>query len=583
MKLVIVESPAKAGTIKKYLGNDYVVKASYGHIADLAKGDKGIGVDVIRGFKPFYQISNDKVQILDEILNLSENSDEIFLSSDADNEGEYISYQLSKRLETTNKPIKRVLFKEITKDAIKEAFNNPVKLNYEKAMAAEARRILDRIVGFKVSPFLINFFGDNLSAGRVQSVCVRLIADRENHINTFVPQEYWNLFVNLKKDNFVLKCKCENKIKSKNEAEQIKNKLMNDKFIVEKLSLKDKKENPPEPLITVELQKLMAKQHSFDPEETMRLAQSLYESGLCTYIRTDSPRISEQAAKQAIQWLEDNNLPSAKDVNLYGPKKAAQDAHECIRPTDITKLPSKVNLMTNEKLVYKAIWQYFVASQMAPAIWSTAEMKIKSSSGFKFRISGKTLKEQGYLKIFGVIDNSKIDFPFLNEKDELLISDKNPVITEQKFTQPSPHFNQVSLLEELKKRKIGRPSTYAEISKKILHRNYVEKKGNSFYLTDLGKKINDFLVKHFDFLDYEYTSLMEKELDEIANGNLDRTEMLQKFFDKFQKELNKVYLEVGGRVCDKCNGPMMLKNKNGSKFHACTNFPFCKNILPIKI
>lgn len=579
MKLVIVESPAKAKTIEKYLGNDYKVLASYGHITELAKGgDKGIGINVLNKFKPFYKIMPDKVSVMDEILKLSDLSDHIFLANDYDREGESIAYQILKRLDGINKPIKRVVFQEITKDAIEKAILNAKEVDYNEAMAAEARRILDRIVGFQVSPFLINFFGAGLSAGRVQSVAVRLIADREEQINKFKPEEYWNLFINAKKDNFTIKCKYQGKLKDKNQTDLVKVDLLKDKFIVEKLSLKDRKENPPDPLITVELQKIMVRKHSLEPDETMKLVQSLYESGLCTYIRTDSTRVSEPAAQQVMEYLEKNKLPMAKSVNLYKPDAAAQDAHECIRPTDVNNHPDKITLMADEKLVYRVIWERFVASQMAPAIWSTAEMKIKSSSGHKFKISGKTLKQKGYLELLGIDDNSKIDFPFLNEGDELSLSEKNPVITEQKFTQPPARFGPDSLLKELEGKGIGRPSTYAEIIKKISARNYVERKGHSYYITETGKKINDFLVKNFNFLDYKYTSMMEKQLDDIASGKLDRTEMLKEFFEKFQKELNKIYLEVGGKVCEKCKGPMILKMKNESKFHACTNFPFCKNI-----
>jgi DNA topoisomerase I len=588
MKLVIVESPTKAHKIGHILGNNYKIMSSLGHICDITKNNKyGIGIDIENNFKPKYELIENKIELLQSIINEAEKSDEIILLSDYDREGMAIAYHIKRYLSSTNKPIKIGFLKEITEKGIKSSINSLSDIDMNLFHSQEARRILDRIVGFMVSPYLINFYGANLSAGRVQSVVVRMIADREKSIETFKPEEYWNIhgkFKTEKNEQFVMKYR--DKLTDKNSAEVIFNSIKDQKeFYVSSVSNQKKKEKPCAPLITASLQQYMAKKYNFDPERTMKAAQNLYENGFCSYIRTDSTRISDEAIESVRNWLKENEYNFPKKPNIFKTKNTAQDAHECIRPTNVKNLPDKSILTGDEKEVYVAIWKHFVACQMDNAIWNTMHVSVCARMNAKivFTASGKALDYEGYLKMFSPIDPGKIEMPNLTEGMIVNLIDENSVKLEQKFTQPPARYNDVSLLEDLESKQIGRPATTADIIKKITSRNYVEKIGTTYRPTELGKKITDILVNLFSFMEYKYTSFMEEQLDEIAAGNLSSVNMLKEFFIPFKKKLDEAYIKSGAILCEKCKSIMVkrINSKNQSEFMACSNFPRCHNTFSI--
>jgi DNA topoisomerase I len=585
--LIVVESPTKAATIQKYAGDDYIVVATMGHIVDLAKGgNKGIGVDVNNDFKPYYAILKDKIEILDNIIQQAEKSDEILLASDNDREGEGISYHLKNKLASTGKPIKRIGFNEITKSAIAKAIATPRDIDINLFHSQEARRILDRIVGFMVSPYLINTYGQNLSAGRVQSVAVRMIIDREKDIDTFTPEEFWNIYCKFftpTKEQLVMKYngRPTNEDAAKNIVNEIKKQQ---EFYVKSIVSQKKKEKPCAPLITASLQQYMAKKHSFEPDKTMKIAQSLYEIGYISYIRTDSTRISDDAIILVRNWIKENGFDVPKKPQIYKTKSSAQDAHECIRPTNIKNAPSETILTGDEKEVYTAIWKHFVASQMESAIWNTMQVRVCARGNDKliFNASGKALESKGFLEIFGDVDPGKIDIPNLTENMVITLSDTK---ADQKFTQPPPRYNDATILEELEKKQIGRPATTAEIIKKITGRNYVEKVGNTYRPTELGKKITDVLVKLFSFMDYDYTASLERKLDDIANGNINSINMLKEFFVPFKNKLDQAYLNSGCDLCELCRSPMIIRTAKNTdnKFYGCSQYPRCRNTKPFEM
>lgn len=590
--LVIVESPAKAEKIQNYLGKDYVVMASKGHITDLAKGGKhGIGVDINRDFKPHYVLSDDKVETLDRLMNAAQKVDQIFVASDPDREGEAIAWHLSQRLADVGKPTKRMVFNEIKKDKLLKAVKEVRDINMDLFHSQEARRILDRLVGFTASPFLMNFFGPKLSAGRVQSVVTRMVIDREREIEAFVPEDFWTIQVNLSKDTktgFVTKYS--GKLTDQASADAMRAKLAakGAEFVVSQVLAEEEKKAPPAPLVTSTLQRIMSKEHGFNAERTMKAAQALYESGYCTYIRTDSVRVGDDALAEVREWLKNNKHEVPKKPNVHKNKDASQDAHECIRPSDLSLLPGQnfAIIDQDEKKVYETIWNYFVASQMMPAVYNTLKVTahVKGDKNAEVKASGKALKDGGFLAILGVTDSSTIDIPSLSVGDTLVHHGKSPVKMEKKQTQPPPRYSEDKLIKELVNKNIGRPATYAELLSKITSRNYVEKKGNVFHATDLGKKITDVLTQFFTFMDYNYTAKMEQQLDEIESGKVNHIDMLKKFYPEFKKELDKAYLDHGGSLCDKCNSPMAVRvvKATGEKFLACSAYPKCRHTKPLK-
>jgi DNA topoisomerase-1 len=584
--LVIVESPAKAKTITKYLGQEYIVRASFGHIIDLASGGKyGIGIDLEKDFKPKYKIIPDKKDKLQAIIDAASNVKEILIASDPDREGEAIAWHLAQALETTGVPIKRVLFHEITKNSILKSIGNPGDLNKDLFDAQQARRALDRIVGYLVSPFLINSLGPSLSAGRVQSVAVRMVVDREREIESFKPEEYWNILASLSKpespqDGFV--ARYANKITNKETAQQVKTDLEGDTFVISELEEKEKKRNPLPPLITVSLQTTAAGRYKFPAARTMKAAQSLYESGLITYMRTDSVRSDPAAIDACRDWLKKHNHEFPSKPNAYASKGSAQDAHEAIRPTDVCKLPQNIYVSEDEQKIYRLIWERFVASQMNPALYDTVSLTVKSSSGHLLKANGRVLKYKGWLEITGDFENDdegETKLPLLKKGDILTLIPPR-VKAEQKFTQPPPRYSEKTLIKELEKRGIGRPSTYAAIMSKITDRNYVTKKGEMFLATEMGKKIIDALTNHFNFVEYKYTADMEEQLDRIAEGKLKYLSMMQEFYTPFSSQLKQAYTahqKDYGFQCELCQEKMALKHGKFGFYMACGNYPACKN------
>jgi len=586
--LVIVESPNKIKKISECLGDDYIVVASVGHVKDLAKGGKnGIGIDIQDNFKPHYILLKDKLEAIDKIIDASVNVDEILLATDQDREGERISFDLAQILKSTKKPMFRVIFSEITKSGIKTGIENKHDIDMNAVHSQEGRRLLDRIVGFTVSPYLITAYGNNLSAGRVQSVATRLISDREAEIEIFKPEEYWTCGVKLQtQSREVFSSKYDGKIKNKEQSDKLVSFIRENKhFVVAKVVSKQVKERSPAPLITASLQQVMAKQYGFEPDRTMKAAQNLYESGYITYLRTDSTAIAEEAIEPVRKWIKDNGYDLPKTKNVYAAKDTAQGAHECIRPTNVFSNTDGGYIAGDDKEVYDIIFKYFVASQMTPAIWNTLNVKIvnKNDNKVVFKSSGKALADKGFLQIFGDVEMGRIEIPNLVEKQELLLDDKS-IKADQKFTQPPPRYNDASLLKELENKQIGRPATFAEIIKKISNRHYVEKTNNTYKPTELGKSITNCLSGLFTFMDYNFTAKIEEELDKIAQGKITHTELLHKFYDVFSKELATAYHnKLGDKVlCKKCNQNMVEREGKFGKFNVCTNAA-CRTIENIKM
>jgi len=582
--IIIVESPGKVQSIQKYLGDKYIVCASNGQIVNLAKGGRyGIGVNPIDKFKTFYTLMPDKVYFLDKIISNADNIDKIIICTDPDTEGHGIAWHIAEKFKHLNKPIFRAEFHEITQEGIVEGLRQVSDIDINKFKAQETRRILDRLVGFMVSPFLINSYGANLSAGRVQSVATRMVIEREREISKFEPQEYWNINVNLTKDKQSFIAKYQGKVKSKEIADQIKldieqPNIADSLFQVLSVSKKPKKENSESPLTTAKMQQVMASKYGFEGERTMAAAQSLYESGYCTYIRTDSVRASDTALDNVREWLSNNKFEIPVKPNTFKNKDASQNAHECIRPTNLNNMPDTMNLANDTKLLYKTIWNYFVSSQMCPAVYDTLEAKIVHTilGKHQFKLTGKLLVSPGYLAILEDKVVSQETFPTIDSQDLLHLFDDKSISLEQKFTQPPARYNYGSLIKELETKGIGRPSTYTEIISKITSRHYVEKQGNTYHGTKLGDDITTVLTKYFDFMEYDYTAELEKQMDEISEGKLNNLTVLTDFYLRFQDKLKAAHLDHHGKMCDKCSAPMYLKNgKNDTKFWGCALFPFC--------
>lgn len=587
--LVIVESPAKAHKIQEYLGKDYVVLASKGHITDLAKGGRhGLGVDVDNNFKPRYVLMEDKIDTMDQLLGAAKKVDRIFVAADPDREGEAIAWHLAERLADVGKPIQRVVFNEIKKAVVQKAVKNPRSIDMNLFHSQEARRILDRLVGFTASPFLMNFFGNSppLSAGRVQSVVTRMIIDREREIEQFIPEEFWTIQVSLNDGSDSFQAKFTGKLADAVTAEDTKKTLSNKDYSISEVLSQEERKYPQPPLVTSTLQRIMSKQHSFSADRTMKAAQALYENGFCTYIRTDSVRVGDEALEEVRKLIADKYELPAKAYN-YKNKEATQDAHECIRPSDLTISPSDNYAMVDpdEKLVYETIWRSFVASQMMPAVYDTLSVVAHPMASPKTTVKsiGKALKSKGFLEVLGVSDVGSIDIPNLIVGQTVTLDKgKNAVKLENKQTQPPPRFSEDKLIKELVNRGIGRPATYAELLTRITGRNYVEKKGQVYHATDLGKKITDELIKYFTFMDYNYTAKMEQQLDEIESGSINHIDMLKKFYPGYKDEINRAYIGHGADQCDLCGSPMVVRKakSNGSSFYACTAFPKCRNTKP---
>ncbi len=611
--LVIVESPAKAKTINKYLGPGYKVAASVGHIKDLPKNR--MGVDVEDGFKPEYVTIQGKGKILQKIRKLAKESDRVLLAPDPDREGEAIAWHIADEIRRYNKEIQRILIHEITERGVGEAISHPLPLNRRRFESQQARRILDRLVGYQISPLLWDKVRRGLSAGRVQSVAVRLIVDREREIQAFVPEEYWLVDAVLRTRagetlTARLAKKGGRKIKPSNEEEvtRILSELEGATWRVGSVEAKRVKKNPPPPFTTAKLQQEAARLLRFTAKRTMGLAQSLYQGvelgsegpvGLITYMRTDSTRVSEDALRMVRAAIGERfgkeYLPAK--ARRFKTRKGAQDAHEAIRPTSIERTPESVAryLDRDQLKLYRLIYNRFVASQMAAAQYDRTQVVVEAN-GYEFKASGQVMVFPGYTRIYKEgqsdddrsstrpPDQAKGTLPRVEQGEELGLE---KIDTRQEFTQPPPRFTEASLVKELEERGIGRPSTYAAIISNIQDRGYVEKAEGRFRPTELGTLVTDLLVEAFpEILDVEFTAQMESKLDLIEEGQADWQQILREFYEPFARTLEKARESMRDVkreeiptdiVCDKCGARMVIRwGRNGS-FLACSAYPDCKN------
>ncbi|MGV3096532.1 type I DNA topoisomerase [Staphylococcus borealis] len=601
--LVIVESPAKAKTIEKYLGKKYKVIASMGHVRDLPRSQ--MGVDVEDNFEPKYITIRGKGPVVKDLKKYAKKAKNVFLASDPDREGEAIAWHLSKILELDDTKENRVVFNEITKDAVKESFKHPRGIEMNLVDAQQARRILDRLVGYNISPVLWKKVKKGLSAGRVQSVALRLVIDRENEIRNFKPEEYWSIEgeFRYKKSKFTAKfLHYKNKpfkLKTKKDVEKITTELDSDKFEITNVNKKEKTRNPANPFTTSTLQQEAARKLNFKARKTMMLAQQLYEGidlkrqgtvGLITYMRTDSTRISQTAKDEAKKYIEDKYGKDYISNRTAKGKQGDQDAHEAIRPTSTLRTPDEMKsyLTRDQHRLYKLIWERFVASQMAPVILDTVALDV-TQNNIKFRANGQTIKFKGFMTLYVEAkddkDNEKENkLPNLSKGDEVTATQIEPA---QHFTQPPPRYTEARLVKTLEELKIGRPSTYAPTIDTIQKRNYVKLESKRFIPTELGEIVYEQVKDYFpEIIDVEFTVNMETLLDKIAEGDIGWRKVIDNFYGSFkldveraEEEMEKVEIkdEPAGEDCEVCGSPMVIKMGRYGKFMACSNFPDCRN------
>ncbi len=610
--LVIVESPAKAKTIGKYLGKGYIVKASMGHVIDLPKSQ--LGVDVDNNFLPKYITIRGKGDILKSLKDAKKKVKRVYLAADPDREGEAIAWHLSRALNLSENENCRVIFNEITKDAIKDAFKNPRKINGDLVDAQQARRILDRLVGYKISPLLWKKVKKGLSAGRVQSVALKLINDRENEIINFISEEYWSVTLNLESSDGKFEAKFHGysgkkfELKSKEEVDKLIEGIEGYPINVSEIKKSERKRNPAPPFITSSLQQESARKLNFKASKTMMIAQQLYEGidikkqgtvGLITYMRTDSTRISTSAQEEAKEYIKEkygneyisNHKKQSKKV------KNAQDAHEAIRPTSILRNPASIKnyLSKDQYKLYSLIWERFIASQMAQAILDTMTVDIIiGKENALFRATGSKIKFLGFIKVYveGNDDSTDTDkeqyLPHINENEELKLLETNP---EQHFTQPPPRYSEARLVKTMEELGIGRPSTYAPTLDTIQKRGYVKLEQKKFLPTELGKLVIEMIEEFFSkFIKVEFTAEMEDNLDKVEEGELNWIDVLDEFYMDFEKsfkiaeeEMKDVEIqdEISDETCEKCGKHMVYKLGRYGKFLACSGFPECRNTKPI--
>lgn len=620
--LVIVESPAKAKTVNRYLGSNYLVKASMGHVCDLPKTK--LGVDVKNDFKPTYQVIPERRKLVAELKKLAAECEKVILAADPDREGEAISWHISQLLEKENPHIYRAVFHEITEEAIKEAFSKLGPLDQNKINAQQTRRILDRLVGYLISPLLWKKIGRGLSAGRVQTVALRLICDRENEIKNFQPEEYWTISAILRAENppefkasLVTIDGKKSKIKDEKQAQEILETCRKQPFVLEKIQVRAKKKNPPAPYITSTLQQDAYRILKFSVKKTMMVAQRLYEGlelgelgpvGLITYMRTDSVRVADVARQAAKKYIEQHYGPEfvPEKPNVFKSRKTAQEAHEAIRPAHLDLPPEKVKpyLKKEEYDLYRLIWNRFLASQMKPAEVEETQFDIKVGR-YGFVAKGEVVKFKGYLVLYEEqhlsFENGKAEkegsaagekeetglLPVAREGEILSLVD---IQSKQNFTQPPPRYTEATLVKELEARGIGRPSTYAPIIATLQNRVYVVKEEGRFKPTQLGMFVTDFLVKYFsELFDYKFTARMEEQLDRICDGEADWLESLRGYYQLLQN-----YLEKGQETesikkngipveekCPKCGRQLVIKEGKFGRFKACSGYPECDYSEPL--
>src|SRR3989344_1679018 len=617
MKLVIVESPTKARTISGFLGDEYQIESSYGHVRDLPKSK--LGIDTANNFEPSYIIPVKARKRVSELKKLAAKATEIILASDEDREGEAIAWHIAQILDLSDvkskipaspadrsnlKNFKRIVFHEITKSAIEKAIKNPRDLDMNMVDAQQARRILDRLVGYELSPFLWRKFFRGLSAGRVQSVAVRLIADREKEIQAFQPQEYWSLsaFLNTKKEQEKVfeaylykkdgKVLDKLEIKNKEESDRILKDLGGAEYKVVGVESKEARRIPGAPFTTSSLQQESSNKLGYSAKQTMMLAQQLYEAGYISYMRTDSVNLSQDSLSAAKTFIDSNfgkNYSLSEPRRFKNKAKGAQEAHEAIRPTIPSRTPDsmKDSLDAKQYKIYDLIWRRFIACQMQPAVFDSTTADI-SANNFIFRANGSTLKFDGWLKIYPSKFTENI-LPPLAENEILNLKELKP---EQHFTEPPPRYNEASLIKAMEEHGIGRPSTYAPTIATIQARNYVAKnEQRRFVPTETGNMVNDILVAHFpQIVDINFTAKMEEDLDRIAEGKEKGVPVKKNFYEPFHENLLKKETEVEKKnmeektdeVCPNCGKPMVIKQGRFGKFMACSGFPECKTAKPIK-
>ncbi len=617
--LVVVESPAKAKTIKKILGRDYIVESSVGHIRDLPK--KELGVDIENAFTPKYVRIRGKGKVIKALTESARKVDTIYLAADPDREGEAICWHLAEELKKAKKPIHRIVYNEVTKGAILEAIQAPGQIDMALVDAQQARRILDRLVGYQISPILWRSVKPGLSAGRVQSVAVRLICEREAEIEAFKPQEYWTLTATLspmeKEHLFLAKLHRIGKEKGQinnygflidaARAKALAADAQTQPYIVEKVKKQERKQRPVPPFITSSLQQEAARKLRFTAKRTMRIAQQLYEGlelgsegsvGLITYMRTDSTRIAQEAlvsAREFIKTTYGTDYLPARAVQ-YRTKKGAQDAHEAVRPSVPLRTPASLKPYLNDEQyrLYELIWMRFIASQMKPALFDATTIDIKAGQ-YLFRATGAVMKFKGFRSVYmeGEDDvtadgdtEANVSLPIVKEGDRL---DLRKLVPKQHFTQPPPRYNEATLVKALEAKEIGRPSTYATILSTIQDRGYVEKDRGRLLPTDIGRLVNQLLIHGFpNIVDVEFTAKMEEQLDTVADGKVAWVRTLGEFYPSFQTALkeapDKMYearkaMETESEeICEKCGGKMIIKWGRYGRFLGCANYPECQNI-----
>lgn len=604
--LVIVESPTKVKTINKILGGKYNVVSSMGHLIDLPKSS--LGVDVDKDFEPNFIVVRSKQKVLTQLKKEAEEADEIYLATDPDREGEAIGWNIAQHIGDTKK-FYRVSFQEITKEAVLRAFEHPRAFDNKKINAQVARRVLDRIVGYKLSPVLWSKVGSRLSAGRVQSVALRIIVERERAILKFVPQEYWEIHVDLKKEKSkgaltavlekVDNEKCE--LKNQIEANDIADQLKKEKFVVSSVTQKEVKRKPNAPFITSTLQQDAFNKLGFNANKTMMIAQELYEGvelgdeeavGLITYMRTDSVAVSQEAMGKLRKFITDtygkDYLPG--EPNEYKSKKSAQEAHEAIRPSDVSRKPSDIRkfLSPDQAKLYELIWNRFVGSQMNPAVYQQTKIIIQAGK-FQLGVAGSNLIFEGYLSVFKEAEEEQVkaDLSQFKEGDKLELVDIKP---SQHFTKPPARFSDASLVKALEEEGIGRPSTYASIIQTLVFRNYIVRERGYFTPTELGIHICDLLVEYFKkVMDVGFTAHMEENLDLVEEGDLNYADLLKEFYAPFKEELEYAMQHIVktenfvDKQCPQCGKQMVIKWGRRGKFLSCSGFPKCKFAQPFTL
>ena len=607
--LVIVESPAKAKTINRYLGSDYTVKASMGHVMDLPK--KELGVDLKNNFKPHYEVIPSKKETIKSLKSAAKGADTIYLAADPDREGEAICWHLRELLDSKKIKFYRVLFNEITREAIQKAFENPQEIDTNLVDAQQARRVLDRLVGYQVSPLLWDKVRRGISAGRVQTVALRLIVEREREIQAFKKKEYWTMGASLEGKNpppfearLVKFQGKELEIPDQAAADAHRATLENASYQVSSVETRERRKFPVPPFITSKLQQEAVRKLHFTAKKTMMLAQKLYEGidlgegpvGLITYMRTDSTRVADSALESVRTYVKttygDAFLP--EQAIRYKSKKGAQDAHEAIRPTAMERPPDSLSghISADELKLYRLIWQRFVASQMTPAVFDQTTIEI-AAGDYLLRTSGSVEKFKGFRAVYEEGQDDKAGDENDEMKSRLPAVEKDEVLRllgllpEQHFTEPPPRYNEATLVKTLEEKGIGRPSTYASILSVIQNRDYVEKQQGRFFPSELGMVVSDLLIKSFtDIFDVAYTARMEVELDEVEEGKLSWTGALDEFYKKFKKDLDvagRDMADIKGEgiptevKCEKCGKPMVIRLGRNGNFMACTGYPECKS------